>query len=247
MPRMDALTTIKFWADGVAHRTINKPLVKKPQVKKPHVKKPQVKKPQVKKPRVKKDSQAPNSPDAQEQSLKHGAEEAKRSKPGEEPGQEVKKTKVDTKAATSSDKATKSSNDREEILALRSSLLYVNWPTGSALQAILQQGRLRQQANRILGKEWAELSARRASAWLDELHVLQRIQLKLGQWLDQPQLKASLATAYLDVAAKFESGPRSARGLRWFGVAVWQGYAKKDVRNLEVFALRSIIRLSQGF
>ena len=88
---------------------------------------------------------------------------------------------------------------------------------------------------------------RRASAWLDELHVLQRIQLKLGQWLDQPQLKASLATAYLDVAAKFESGPRSARGLRWFGVAVWQGYAKKDVRNLEVFALRSIIRLSQGF
>ena len=46
--------------------------------------------------------------DAQEQSLKHAAEEAaderrawnaKRSKPGEEPGQEVKKTKVDTKAA----------------------------------------------------------------------------------------------------------------------------------------------------
>ena len=190
--------------------------------------------------------------DAQEQSLKHAAEEAaderrawnaKRSKPGEEPGQEVKKTKVDTKAATSSDKATKSSNDHEEILSLRSSLLYVNWR--SALQAILQQGWLRQAANRILGKEWAELSVRRASAWLDELHVLQRIQLKLGQWLDQPQLKASLATAYLDVAAKFESG--NARGLRWFGVAVWQGYAKKDVRNLEVFALRSIIRLSQGF
>ena len=151
MPRMDALTTIKFWADGVAHRTINKPLVKKPQVKKPHVKKPQVKKPQVKKPRVKKDSQAPNSPDAQEQSLKHGAEEAKRSKPGEEPGQEVKKKKVDTKAATSSDKATKSSNDHEEILSLRSSLLYVNWR--SALQAILQQGWLRQEANRILGKD----------------------------------------------------------------------------------------------